>query len=105
MSKDLEDILLEFYDEYETNPANRPIIPRIYAEEFVKKVKELEKAQKNKVNISAFYIPLSEDLEEAAKQYRKYREDCGYKDSVGLDEIEDAYYKGMIDMKERMKEE
>lgn len=31
-SEGLEDILLEFYDEYDSNAENRPIIPRIYAE-------------------------------------------------------------------------
>ena len=32
-----------------------------------------------------------------SKDYRKYREDYGIKDPVYLDEIEDAYYQGMVD--------
>lgn len=32
-----------------------------------------------------------------SKDYRKYREDCGCNDPVYLDEIEDAYYQGMVD--------
>ena len=32
-----------------------------------------------------------------SKDYRKYREACGIKDPVYLDEIEDAYYQGMVD--------
>ena len=35
-----------------------------------------------------------------SKDYRKYREDCGIKDPVYLDEIEDAYYQGMVDADE-----
>ena len=32
-----------------------------------------------------------------SKDYRKYREAYGIKDPVYLDEIEDAYYQGMVD--------
>ena len=35
-SEGLEDILLEFYDEYDSNVGNRPIIPRIYAEKLAR---------------------------------------------------------------------
>ncbi|MBP5456542.1 MAG: hypothetical protein J6Y37_08580 [Paludibacteraceae bacterium] len=35
----LEDILLEFYDEYDSNVENRPIIPRIYAEKLTRHLK------------------------------------------------------------------
>lgn len=34
------------------------------------------------------------DAEEASAKYRKFREDCGIKDPVMLDEIEEAYYNG-----------
>ncbi len=34
------------------------------------------------------------DAEEASAEWRKFREDCGIKDPVMLDEIEDAYYNG-----------
>jgi len=33
-------------------------------------------------------------IEEMAKAYRDYREKCGIKDPVMLDEIEEAYYEG-----------
>lgn len=32
-----------------------------------------------------------------SRDYRKHREACGIKDPVYLDEIEEAYYKGMVD--------
>ena len=35
-SEGLEDILLEFYDEYDSNVENRPLIPRIYAEKLAR---------------------------------------------------------------------
>lgn len=42
------------------------------------------------------------EMEQAAKAYRDYREQCGYEDPVALDEIEGAYYMGMEKMKELM---
>lgn len=41
-----------------------------------------------------------ENLEELSKNYRNYRENCGIKDPVMLDEIESAYYSGMDKMRE-----
>lgn len=38
--------------------------------------------------------PVNEDQEKAAKQYRDFREKCGVKDPVALNEIEEAYYQG-----------
>lgn len=35
-----------------------------------------------------------DDLDRAAKLYRKYRENCGYQDPVALNEIEIAFYEG-----------
>lgn len=32
-----------------------------------------------------------------AKKYRAFRESCGVKDPIMLDEIEDAYYNGFLD--------
>ena len=32
--------------------------------------------------------------EEKSKQYRDYREQCGIKDPIMLDEIDEAYYEG-----------
>jgi len=37
---------------------------------------------------------LPEGLEEAAKEYRDFREKCGVNDPVMLDEIEEAHYAG-----------
>lgn len=34
------EILLEFYDEYDTNPINRPLIPRVYVDEIIKHIVE-----------------------------------------------------------------
>ena len=42
----LEDILLEFYDEYDSNVANRPIIPRLYAEKLARHFYELGRKSK-----------------------------------------------------------
>ena len=33
-------------------------------------------------------------VEDLSKQYREFREQCGIKDPVMLNEIEEAYYKG-----------
>ena len=33
-------------------------------------------------------------IEDLSKQYRNFREQCGIKDPVMLDEIEEAYFKG-----------
>lgn len=37
------------------------------------------------------------EFAQAAVAYRKYRERCGVKDPVMLDEIEEAYFKGAVD--------
>lgn len=39
------------------------------------------------------------DAEEASAEYRKFREECGIKDPVMLDEIEEAYYNGATSRK------
>ncbi len=41
----LEDILLEFYDEYDSNVENRPIVPRIYAEKLARHFTQWGKEQ------------------------------------------------------------
>lgn len=41
--------------------------------------------------------------EEKSKQYRDYREQCGIKDPVMLDEIEEAYYEGYQQAEKDMK--
>lgn len=51
----IADILLDFYDEYDSNVINRPMIPNIYAG------KILDSLQKE---------PIIDDLEEVAMQYR-----------------------------------
>lgn len=56
----LEDILLEFYDEYDSNVENRPIIPRIYAEKLARHFYELGRQSKPKV---------CEGLEEEIKRW------------------------------------
>lgn len=43
------------------------------------------------------------EQEMKAKEYRQYREECGIKDPVMLDEIEEAYYQGMVVQEELMK--
>lgn len=49
--------------------------------------------------------PVNKDYEKAAKEYRKFREECGVKDPVSLNEIEEAYYLGMETLKEQMMED
>lgn len=44
-SEGLEDILLEFYDEYDSNVENRPIVPRIYAEKLARHFAQCGKGQ------------------------------------------------------------
>ena len=39
-----------------------------------------------------------EQMNQEAKAYRQYREECGYQDPVALYEIEGAYYMGMMKM-------
>ena len=41
----LEDILLEFYDEYDSNVENRPIVPRIYAEKLARHFAQWQREQ------------------------------------------------------------
>jgi len=40
--------------------------------------------------------------EKEAEEYRQYRYVCGIKDPVILNEIEEAYYQGMLKQKELM---
>lgn len=44
--------------------------------------------------ITSLQRELPNGLDEAAKKYRDYREECGIKDPVMLDEIEEAHYAG-----------
>ena len=46
--------------------------------------------------------PVNKNYEKAAKEYRKFREECGVKDPVSLNEIEEAYYLGMERLKEQI---
>ena len=43
--------------------------------------------------------------EKEAEEYRQYRYVCGLKDPVTLNEIEEAYYQGMLKQKELMMKE
>lgn len=52
----IADILLDFYDEYDSNVINRPMIPNIYAGKILDSMQE---------------EPVSEDLEEEASRYAK----------------------------------
>lgn len=62
-TEDLEqavvNLLFEFFEEYDTNPANRAAIPGIYANEIIKRVSYWQKEHP------------SEDLEQAAEEYEK----------------------------------
>ena len=40
--------------------------------------------------------------EKEAEEYRQYRYVCGLKDPVTLNEIEEAYYQGMLKQKQQM---
>lgn len=42
--------------------------------------------------------------EKKAKEYRDYRESCGITDPIMLDEIEEAYYSGMMSLMQNAKE-
>ena len=42
----------------------------------------------------------NEEIEQASKVYRQYREECGVGSPTELDEIESAYYMGMKKMQE-----
>lgn len=59
----IADILLDFYDEYDSNVINRPMIPNIYAGKILDFMQEK---------------PISEDLEEAAEEWDEslYRSDA-----------------------------
>ena len=48
-------------------------------------------------------ITNNEDAEKASSDYRKFRESCGIKDPVMLDEIEEAYYEGALRGQEPIK--
>lgn len=56
--------------------------------------KELKKLTQSVTKISEQETKSYKDAEEASAEYRKFREDCGIKDPVMLDEIEEAYYNG-----------
>ena len=43
------------------------------------------------------------EQEKKAKGFRDYRQSCGIVDPIMLDEIEEAYYEGMIKQKEILK--
>lgn len=43
----------------------------------------------------------NEEIEQASKAYRQYREECGVGSPTELDEIESAYYMGMKKMREQ----
>lgn len=53
--------------------------------------------------IQALSVSLPSGLDEAARNYRNYRESMGIKDPVMLDEIESAHYAGGVWMAEKMK--
>jgi len=40
------------------------------------------------------------EQEKLAEEYKNYRKQCGYEDPVALDEIEGAYYMGMLKQKD-----
>ena len=44
------------------------------------------------------------ELVQASISYRKYRERCGIKDTIMLDEIEEAYFKGSEEIINRIED-
>ena len=79
-SEELEDILLEFYDEYDSNVENRPIIPRIYAEKLARHLKWMEEDAKEprlEEQIEKYFPqireePYNEELREFARYFARW---------------------------------
>lgn len=79
-SEGLEDILLEFYDEYDSNVENRPIIPRIYAEKLTRHLKWMEEDAKEprlEEEIEKYLPqireePYNEELREFARYFARW---------------------------------
>ena len=64
----ITEIILDYMDEYNSNEPNRPMIPRLCAEKVLKTINSLPEE------------PVSEDLNEAAKDYADLQTEGPYED-------------------------
>lgn len=94
-SDGLEDILLEFYDEYDSNVENRPIIPRIYAEKLASHFTQC--GSEHLADDRKMTADVEDVAAEKAREYALSLPGGERTTAVGSTYSESGYYHGFVD--------